>query len=201
MLQFAKALPATRKKVEKDLSQPGMPREKVLAAVVALMEKTSIRIGSGIYEKLYGSFGLTTLKNKHVNVNGSQVKFGFKGKKGIEHAISIKSKKLAIIVKHCLDIPGKELFQYFDENNTRQSIDSGMVNDYIREIMDADFTAKDFRTWSGTVQALIALGECGTPEPGTDCKKKIVEALDKVSKQLFYIIPGTPADPACSGRK
>jgi len=184
LLQFAKALPATRKRIEKDLSLTGMPMEKVLAAVVALMEKTSIRIGSGMYEKLYGSFGLTTLKNKHVNVNGSHVKFSFKGKKGIDHAISIRSKKLASIVKHCLDIPGKELFQYYDENETRQSIDSGMVNDYIREIMNADFTAKDFRTWSGTVQALIALRECDKPESEADCKKKIVEALDKVSKHL-----------------
>ncbi|HEX5652225.1 MAG TPA: DNA topoisomerase IB [Chitinophagaceae bacterium] len=184
MLQFGQTLPSIRKKVAEDLSLSGMPREKVLAAVVALMEKTSIRIGSGIYEKMYGSFGLTTLKNKHVNVNGSKVKFTFKGKKGIEHDISIKSKKLATIVRHCLDIPGKELFQYYDEKNERQSIDSGMVNEYIRTICEADFTAKDFRTWTGTVQALVALCEAGPCNSVSETKKKILEVLDKVAGHL-----------------
>ena len=184
MLQFGNALPIIRKQVDKDLSLTGMPREKVLAAVIALMEKTSIRIGSGVYEKMYGSFGLTTLKNRHVNINGSQVKFTFKGKKGIEHDISIKSKKLANIVKHCLEIPGRELFQYYDENNQKQSIDSGMVNEYIRQLIEGDFTAKDFRTWAGTVQALIAFSETGPPESVADTRKKIVEVLDKVSKHL-----------------
>lgn len=184
MLQFGKSLTAIRKQVSKDLSLTGMPREKVLAAVVALMEKTSIRIGSGIYEKLYGSFGLTTLKNKHVNISGSRVKFMFKGKKGVEHDISIKSKRLASIVKHCRDIPGKELFQYYDENNNKQSIDSGMVNEYIKNVVEGEFTTKDFRTWAGTVQALIAFKENGPFESAADAKKKVVEALDKVSKHL-----------------
>jgi DNA topoisomerase-1 len=184
LLQFGKALPLIRKKVDKDLSLSGMPRDKVLAAVVALMEKTSIRIGSGLYEKLYGSFGLTTLKNKHVDIKGSQVKFCFKGKKGIEHTISIKSKKLSLIVKHCREIPGKELFQYYDENNTKQSIDSGMVNEYIRTIIEDDFTAKDFRTWAGTVQALLAFREIGPCDAPGEVKKKIVEVLDRVAKHL-----------------
>jgi DNA topoisomerase-1 len=184
LLQFGRALPLIRKKVDKDLSLSGMPRDKVLAAVVALMEKTSIRIGSGLYEKLYGSFGLTTLKNKHVDIKGSQVKFSFKGKKGIEHTISIKSKKLSLIVKHCREIPGKELFQYYDENNTKQSIDSGMVNEYIRTIIEDDFTAKDFRTWAGTVQALLAFREIGPCEAPAEVKKKIVEVLDRVAKHL-----------------
>ncbi len=184
LLQFGKALPAIRRKVAKDLSLPGMPREKVLAAVVAIMEKTSIRVGSGIYEKMYGSFGLTTLKNKHVDVNGSKVKFSFKGKKGVEHEISIKSKKLSTIVKHCLEIPGKELFQYYDEDNNRQTIDSGMVNGYIRDVQDGEFTTKDFRTWTGTVHALTCLKEMGSFDSATDSKKKIVEVLDKVAAHL-----------------
>lgn len=184
MLQFGKALPVIRKKVNKDLSRQGMPREKVLAAVVALMEKTSIRIGSGLYEKMYGSFGLTTLKNKHVNIRGSHVKFTFKGKKGIDHDISIKSKKLATIVRHCLDIPGKELFQYYNDDNEKQSIDSGMVNDYIRNVIEGDFTAKDFRTWAGTVQALIAFRDTAPAASPTEAKKIIVEVLDKVARHL-----------------
>ena len=184
MLQFGKSLPAIRKQVEQDLTKPGLPCEKVLAAVVALMERTSIRIGSDIYEKMYGSFGLTTLKNKHVAVNGSTVKFSFKGKKGIEHEISIRSRKLARIISQCREIPGKELFQYFDENGVKQTIDSGMVNDYIRNTIESDFTAKDFRTWAGTVQALLAFTDLGIPENKTATKKLVVEALDKVSKHL-----------------
>ena len=184
LLQFGKALPKIREQLAKDLAKSGMPREKVLSAVVALMEKTSIRIGSGIYEKMYGSFGLTTLKNKHVNINGSQVKFTFKGKKGIDHDISIRSKRLATIIKHCRDIPGKELFQYYDEKGEKQSIDSGMVNDYIRNIVEDDFTAKDFRTWAGTVQALAAFTELQPFETASDAKKNIIEVLDKVAKHL-----------------
>ena len=184
LLQFGKCLPSIRKKVEADLSLPGLPCEKVLAAVVALMERTSIRIGSGLYEKMYGSFGLTTLKNRHVDVNGHQVKFSFKGKKGIEHEISIKSRKLANIVKQCREIPGKELFQFIDDKGIKQSIDSGMVNDYIRNIVEDDFTAKDFRTWSGTVQALLAFKEIGEHESVSQAKKNVIEVLDKVSRHL-----------------
>lgn len=184
MEQFGKALPVIRKKIMKDLSLPGMPKEKVLAAVLKLMETTSIRIGNESYEKLYGSFGLTTLKNRHVNISGSKVKFSFKGKKGVEHAISIRSKKLAKIVKHCRDIPGKELFQYYDTEGNKQSIDSGMVNDYIRNMVEADFTSKDFRTWAGTVQALTAFRDIGNFETAAEAKKKIVEVLDKVSQHL-----------------
>ena len=184
MLQFGKALPDIRKQVEKDLQLKGLPREKVLAAVIALMERTSIRIGNESYEKLYGSFGLTTLKNRHVKINGSSVNFTFKGKKGIAHTVNLTNRKLANIIKQCRELPGKELFLYEDEEGNRQTIDSGMVNDYIKRVVENDFTAKDFRTWSGTVQALVALKEITTDPPTTDYKKNIVEALDKVSKQL-----------------
>ena len=184
LLEFGKALPAMRLQLEKDLALPGMPVEKVLALVVTLMGETNIRIGNNFYEKLYGSFGLTTLKDKHVVINGSHLKFAFKGKKGVNHDISLKNKKLALLVKKCRDIPGKELFQYYDETGKRHPIDSGMVNNYIKTISGTDFSAKDFRTWSGTVNALLAFKELGAFETETEKKKKIVEALDRVASQL-----------------
>lgn len=183
--EFGKVLPSIRLQLEKDLSLPTLCQEKVLAAVVGLMERTNIRVGNNMYEKLYGSYGLTTLKDKHVEINGSKLNFSFKGKKGIMHDISIKNNKLSKIVKQCRDIPGKELFQYFDENGEKHSIDSGMVNEYIKTISGgSDFTAKDFRTWAGTVQALLALKSIGCCETVTETKRRIVEALDIVSKQL-----------------
>lgn len=182
--QFGNMMPAIRERIEKDLSLPGLPQEKVLAAVVHLMERTSIRVGNNAYEKLYGSFGITTLKDKHVNIKGSSMQFCFKGKKGVSHKISLTSKRLAAIVKQCRDIPGKELFQYYDEQGNHKCIDSGMVNQYLKSISGEDFTAKDFRTWSGSVQALRAFRaiEPGNTETGT--KKNIVAALDVVAAHL-----------------
>ena len=185
LYEFGKILPSIRLRLEKDLALPTLGEEKVLAAVVSLMERTNIRVGNNFYEKLYGSYGLTTLKDKHVKIEGPKLKFEFKGKKGVSHNISIKNNKLSKIVKQCRDIPGKELFQYFDENGEKHSIDSGMVNEYIKEICGGcDFTAKDFRTWAGTVQALLALNSIGCCETQTETKRKIVEALDMVSKDL-----------------
>jgi DNA topoisomerase-1 len=184
MYDFGKVLPSIRLQLEKDLALPGMPMKKVLAAVVSLMERTNIRVGNNMYEKLYGSFGLTTLKDKHVKIEGNKLQFSFKGKKGVFHDVSIKNKKLSNIVKQCRDIPGKELFQYFDENGEKRSIDSGMVNEYIREISGSDFTAKDFRTWAGTVHAFLALREVGCCNTQTETKRRIVEVLDSVSGQL-----------------
>lgn len=184
MAAFGKALPKIRLQLEKDLALPGLPQRKVLAAVISLMQRTNIRVGNSLYEKLYGSFGLTTLKDKHVDINGSELHFTYKGKKGVYHDINIKSKRLAGIVKQCRDIPGKELFQYFDENKERRSIDSGMVNSYIKEISGDDFSAKDFRTWAGTVNAFIAFKDLGFFDTQTETKKKIVEALDNVAKSL-----------------
>lgn len=185
MFEFGLELPKIRCRAEQDLALPGMPAEKVLATVVSLMERTNIRIGSSGYEKLYGSFGLTTLKDRHVEIEGAEMKFLFKGKKGVTHRISIRSKRLAAIVKKSKEIPGKELFQYIDENGTRHGIDSGMVNRYLENICGKGFTAKDFRTWNGSVQALVSLR-------GLDCadesdavrKKNIVAALDEVSRHL-----------------
>jgi len=184
MHDFGKALPGIRLQLEKDLSIPKLTERKVLAAVVSLMERTNIRIGNSFYEKEYGSFGLTTLKDRHVKFEGSSVTFSFIGKKGVEHQINLKSKKLASIIKKCRDVPGKELFQYYDEEGNHHSIDSGLVNNYIREISHQDFTAKDFRTWAGTVQAFLALKSIGCCETATETKRKIVEALDIVSQHL-----------------
>jgi DNA topoisomerase-1 len=184
LLDFGKSMPAIRSQLEKDLSLPGLPLEKVLAAVVSLMERTNIRVGNNFYEKLYGSFGLTTLKDKHVKIEGNQLKFSFVGKKGISHNITIKNKKLSNIVQKCRDIPGKELFQYYDNEGVRHSIDSGMVNDYIRNISGGEFTAKDFRTWAGTIKAFLALKAIGCCDTVTETKRRIVEALDQVSEHL-----------------
>lgn len=182
--EFGKALPVIRATVKKDMMLPGLPAEKVLATAVSLMEITNMRVGNSVYEKLYGSFGLTTLKDKHVSFNGHRIAFSFKGKKGIEHTISLKSRKLLNIVKQCRDIPGKELFQYYDDSGERKPIDSGMVNSYIKKISGGDFTAKDFRTWSGTVYALNALKELGLHESETEAKRKLAELYRMVSKEL-----------------
>lgn len=182
---FGNSIPTIRQHLEKDLSRPGLPLEKVLAAVVCLMERTSIRIGNNMYEKLYGSFGLTTLKDKHVKIDGTSMQFTFKGKKGVSHNISLKSKRLASIVKQCRDIPGKELFQYYDEHGQHKCIDSGMVNHYLKTISGEDFTAKDFRTWAGTVHALMAFKELGSCDTTlTSTKKNIVTVLDSVAAHL-----------------
>ena len=141
-----------------------------------------MRVGNEEYEKLYGSsYGITTLKGRHYKRNSNKLDFTFKGKKGVKHNISFTNKRLARIVQQCKEIPGKELFQYCDEEGKRQPIDSGMVNEYIKEISGDDFTAKDFKTWSGTVNAILALNELGIADTETERKKLIVSALDKVA--------------------
>lgn len=181
---LGKVLPQIRRQLQKDLRQTELTERKVLAVVVSVIERTNIRIGNSFYEKANGSFGLTTLKDRHVTFNGNSVTFSFKGKKGVSHNVKLKNKKLATLIKKCRDVPGKELFQYYDEEGKHHSIDSGMVNSYIREISGKDFTAKDFRTWAGTVQAFLALKSIGCCETKTETKKKIVEALDIVSEHL-----------------
>lgn len=184
MYEFGKALPSIRLHLEKDLSKPQLSSEKVMATIVSLMERTPIRVGNSTYEKQYGSFGLTTLKDRHVKINGTDMHFKFKGKKGIMHDISIKSRRLANIVKKCRDIPGKELFQYYDENGERCSVDSGMVNEYIKKISGGEFTTKDFRTWAGTVHTFLALKELEAGETKKEIQKSIGTALERVSKHL-----------------
>jgi len=184
LYEFGKALPGMRKQLQKDLAKHGLPMEKVLATVVSVMQSTCIRVGNAQYEQLYGSFGLTTLKDKHVTFDGQKAQFTFVGKKGVHQDIGLSSKKLANIVKQCRDIPGKELFQYYDDSGQRHPIDSGMVNNYIREISGGSFTAKDFRTWAGTLHAIEAFKKMGCCDTVTGTKKNIVAALDEVARQL-----------------
>ncbi len=184
LLLFGEKLPLLRLQLEKDLSKKELCLEKVLATVISVMERTYIRIGNSEYEKANGSYGLTTLKDHHVKFQGNSIQFSFTGKKGIAHKISLENNKLAKIVKQCREIPGKELFQYYDSNGNKHAIDSGTVNNYIRAITGEDFTAKDFRTWAGTLNALNAFKQLGNAETQTEIKKKIVEALDYVSKKL-----------------
>jgi DNA topoisomerase I len=184
LYEFGKVLPQMRKKMEDDISHSNLSKEKVLATVVSLMERTFIRIGNSEYEKLYGSYGLTTLKDGHVDINGATLKFSFKGKKGVYHSVTLKNKRLAKIVQACKDIPGKELFQYIDENGVRNTIDSGMINNYIREATGKDFSAKDFRTWAGTLSILSSFKALGRAQTQTEKKKNIVFALDEVSSKL-----------------
>jgi DNA topoisomerase-1 len=170
--------------VDKDLNRQNLDHEKVVALVVRVMELTSIRVGNEAYKKLYGSFGLTTLMNKHVKIEGADIGFEFKGKKGVYQKIALHSKKLARLIKQCRDIPGKELFQYYGADGKRCSIASEDVNNYLKEITGEDFTAKDFRTWAGSVSALHAFKEAGEFETVTECKKKIVSVLDEVAINL-----------------
>jgi DNA topoisomerase-1 len=181
---FASHLPAIRKQVDKDLARPNPDHDKVVALVVRLMELTSIRVGNESYKKLYGSFGLTTLMNRHVKVQGSDINFEFRGKKGVYHKIALHSLKLARLVKQCRDIPGKELFQYYNEKGEKCTVGSGDVNNYLKEITGEDFTAKDFRTWAGSVSALYAFKEAGGFDSVTECRKKIVAVLDEVALNL-----------------
>lgn len=199
--EFGKALPRLREQLNKDLSLKGLQSDKVLATIVSLMQCTSIRIGNNLYEKLYGSYGLTTFKDKHVKINGSDICFDFRGKKGVNHKISLKSRKLSRIVQQCKDIPGKELFQYYDEQGAHKTVDSGMVNDYIRNISGGNFTAKDFRTWAGSLHALRTFKGMETPTSVNDAKKKMVEMFDSVAKHLgntravckkYYVHPLIP---------
>ena len=184
LYEFGKQLPQLRKQLEKDVSGKELTLEKVLATVISLMERTYIRIGNNEYEKKNGSYGLTTLKDKHVSIAGDKMVFSFRGKTGIEHTINLTNKKLARTVKECRDIPGKELFQYYDEQGNKKTIDSGLVNNYIKTATGKDFSAKDFRTWAGSVQALQALRSLGEAITVTETKKNIVAALDAVSKKL-----------------
>jgi DNA topoisomerase I len=184
MLAFGAALSKIREKVEQDLKLPGLPRNKVLAAVVKLLESTCMRIGNDEYKKQNESFGLTTLQDKHVKVEGATMRFKFRGKSGQQQDIELDDPLLAKIVKKSRDIPGYELFQYYDEAGNICDVTSADVNDYIREITGEDFTAKDFRTWGGTGLATLALEELGAFETQSEQKKNVVEAIKRVSQRL-----------------
>ncbi len=184
MIAFGQALPAIRAHVAQDLARRGMPREKVLATIVRLLETTLIRVGNEEYARTNQSFGLTTMRDEHVDVERDTVHFSFRGKSGIEHTIDIRDRRLAKIVKRSQDLPGEELFQYIDEDGQQQTLDSGDVNDYLREITGQEFTAKDFRTWAGTVLAAQALQEFEEVDSEARAKTNIVQAIERVAERL-----------------
>ncbi len=184
LYEFGKALPILRQQLDRDISLPELSERKVLAVVILLMERTYIRVGNYGYEKMNGSYGLTTLKDKHVDISKGEINFSFKGKKGVFHKISLKNKKLAKIVKECRDIPGKELFQYYDKEGNQKSIDSGSVNQYIKDASGMDFSAKDFRLWAGSLNILRCFKTLEPPETKGDYKSNVLAALDVVSSKL-----------------
>ena len=184
MLAFSEVLPRIRSAVERDLQRPGLPREKVLATVVRLLESTGIRVGNDEYAKSNRSFGLTTLKDHHVEISGSNVTFEFRGKSGKTHRCSLSDRRLARIVQRCQALPGEDLFQYVDDEGVRQTIGSGDVNDYIREVAGEEFTAKDFRTWAGTILAVAALSDVGGFSTQRQAKSNVLRAIDQVAEQL-----------------
>jgi len=202
MAAFAEALPALRARIDADLSLRGMPREKVLAAVVRLLELTLIRVGNDEYARANDSYGLTTLRSDHVDVDGSVLRFRFRGKSGVTHELGVRDRRVARIVERCQDLPGEELFEYLDDDGEPRRVSSDDVNDYLREATGQDFTAKDFRTWGGTVLALFALRRMGPPEGAAEAKKNVVEAVKQVARALrnrpatcrkFYIHPAVLA--------
>ena len=184
MLAFARALPRIRARVDADLARRRLPREKVLATIVRLLEATRVRVGNEEYARANRSFGLTTLRDRHVEVAGPEMRFQFRGKGGKEHAVSVRDPRVARIIRHLQDLPGQELFQYVDEEGTHRSVDSGDVNAYLREISGDDFTAKDFRTWAGTVLCALALAEAGVAASGRQAKRNVVGAIAAVATRL-----------------
>lgn len=184
MIAFGNALPFIRERVAHDLALPGLPREKVIAAIVRLLDTTSLRIGNEEYARENGSFGLTTLREDHVDISGSTLHFQFRGKSGKEREIDIKDRQLARIVKKCLDLPGQELFEYLDDDGTVHIVESGDVNEYLQQVTGQEFTAKDFRTWAGTVVAACALQDLGESETQTQAKKNVVHAVEEAATHL-----------------
>lgn len=184
MIIFSQSLPTIRQQIEQDLALPGLPKQKVLAAIVRLMELTKIRVGNEEYARTNQSYGLTTMQDEHVDIKGKKMRFCFRGKSGVEHEIELTDRRLAKIVKRCQDIPGQDLFQYIDEQDQYQTISSGDVNDYLKEISKQDFTAKDFRTWAGTVLAATHLAEMELCTSETAAKKNISQVVKAVAAHL-----------------
>ena len=183
MIGFARALPAIRQRTAADLRKPGLQLEKVVAAVVQLLEKTLIRVGNDEYARQNRSFGLTTLRDGHVEVKGGRVRFAFRGKSGVEHEVDLDDRRLARVVRQCQDLPGYDLFQYLDESGERRTIGSSDVNEYLRGVTGDEFTSKDFRTWAGTVLAAQLLHALDF-ESETQAKKNIVRAVEEVAERL-----------------
>src|SRR5881392_3292001 len=184
LAQFAKALPNIRRRVARDLKLPGLPRQKVLATIVRLLERTFIRIGNEEYARDNKSFGLTTLKNRHVKVKGAQVVFRFRGKGGRQHEVDVTDRRVAKVIAKCQDLPGQDLFQHLEENSEVRDVTSQDVNEYLRQIVGEDFTAKDFRTWGGTVLAAMALSTQQDFQTKKQAKSNIKTAICSVAELL-----------------
>jgi DNA topoisomerase-1 len=184
MMIVGEILPKLRARIAKDLARPGLPRAKVIATVVKLLETTLIRVGNEQYARENNSFGLTTMRDKHVKINGSKIRFQFRGKGGVGFDLDLHSPRLARIVRRCQDLPGQELFQYIDEDGVLCAVDSNDVNGYLREVTGIDLTAKDFRTWAGTVFAARALQEFAQFASKSEAKRCVVKAIETVAKKL-----------------
>ena len=184
IIAFAKTLPKIRRAVARDLRKRGLPREKVLAATIKLLEATLIRVGNDEYARDNRSFGLTTMHDDHVKIRGATIRFDFRGKHGIEHEIDLEDRQLARIVHACRDLPGQELFQYLDDKDEVRDVGSGDVNDYLRQVSGKDFTAKDFRTWAGTALAARALQEFRDFDSKAAAKRNITRAIENVAERL-----------------
>lgn len=184
LLEFGKALPEARKRVLKDLKRKDFDEQKVLAICVDLLQKTLLRVGGKIYMEQYGSIGLSTLKNKHAKINGDSMRLSFVGKKGVQHEVKLTDRRLVPLVKKCKDIPGQQLFQFYTDGGTHKSIDSGQINSYIKEITGSDFTAKDFRTWGGTLEALRQFAICEKQSDEISKTKVEIQVLDCVAEKL-----------------
>jgi len=191
VLEFGEALPKLRRHLRKDLALPGLPREKVLALVVSLLEETMIRIGNDTYAKQNHSYGLTTLRSRHVAVHKGRIEFHFRGKSGLWRDIELDDPRLVKAISRVQELPGQRLFQYLDDDGNRQPVDSGMVNDYLREATGGEFTAKDFRTWGGTVHAVAVLA--GTALPETGGQRAMKAALAGAVKEVASVLGNTPA--------
>ncbi len=184
LADFAKALPNIRRRVARDIQLPGLPRQKVLATIVRLLERTFIRIGNEEYERENKSFGLTTIKNRHVTVKGAHLRFRFRGKSGRQHEVDMTDRRIAKIVSKCQDLPGQDLFQYVNDDGDVQDVTSQDVNDYLRDITGKNFTAKDFRTWAGTVLAAVGLNAQGKFETKKQAKANVKTAICAVAELL-----------------
>jgi DNA topoisomerase I len=184
LFDFVAALPKIRAQCERDLSLPGLPRAKVLAAVVRLLEQTLIRVGNEEYSRANQSFGLTTLRDRHARIQGSELSFRFRGKSGKEHKVSLNDRRLAKIVKRCRDLPGDELFQYLDEQGEQHTVDSADVNEYLRAVTGDEFSAKDFRTWAGTLYTALSLHELGGEHSERARKRRIKQAIVRTAERL-----------------
>ncbi len=199
MLEFSEVLPRLRERIERDLRAPDLARRQLLATVVSLLDRTLIRVGNDEYARENASFGLTTLRRRHVRVEGARVQFSFRGKSGVEHTLALTEPRLARIIQRCRELPGHEMFQYLDSGGRRQAVSSDDVNEYLRQLSGRDISAKDFRTWGGTMLAAVELRRMGAASSRREADRNIVRAIDAVSERLgntravcrkYYVHPG-----------